>query len=168
MKRQRIYQLLLVVIAVGLAFYLYRKYRVAPDLPVSGITLRDLSGATVENSSLRGKKLFVHYWATWCGECLSEMPSIEKAYQQVDTNKVVFLMVSDESPEKISAFLSQHNYTMKFVCTTKRLQELGIYTIPTTYIFNSDGDEILSRVGGVDWSDPGMIQLINAQETSSR
>jgi thiol-disulfide isomerase/thioredoxin len=151
---------LFVAVAGIVAFWLYRKYRVAPDLAVEHLNLKNLDGSTFNTSELRGKTLFVNYWATWCGECLTEMPSIEAAFNQTDREKVVFLMITDDSPERINSFLAKHNYPMQFVYIDQRLQEIGINTIPTSYIFDEDGNELFTHVGGLDWSDPGIVGLL--------
>ena len=128
-----------------------------PPLEVSGWinTPKPLTAA-----DLQGKIVLVDYWATWCGECLQEMPSIEQAYNQTDHEKVVFLMITDDSPEKVKNFLNSHPYPMKFVCLDQRLQEIGINTIPTTYIYDDEGYELFTHVGGLDWSDPGIVGLL--------
>ena len=162
--RAKIFKQLMVLFAVGgIAFFLYYRYRVAPDVKLPELPLRDLNGQAVNLEQFKGKTLFINYWASWCGDCLGEMPSIEEAWLQSDTNKVVFLMISDESPEKIKTFLARHPYPMKFLRLEKRLQEIGVYTLPTTYLYNAEGEEILTRVGSVDWSDKGMIGVINGQ-----
>ncbi len=150
------------MLAIGsvFAFWMYNKYRVAPDLDVEHLTLKNLDGSVLNSNDLRGKTLFVNYWATWCGECLQEMPSIEEAYNQCDREKVVFLMITDDSPEKVQNFLNKHPYPMKFVCLDQRLQEIGINTIPTTYIYDDEGYELFNHVGGLDWSDPGIVALL--------
>lgn len=152
----------ILIIAIGaiVAFWLYRKYRVAPNLDVEHLNLKNLDGSAFNTNDLRGKTLFVNYWATWCGECLQEMPSIESAYNQTDHEKVVFLMVTDDPPEKIRNYLSNHPYPMQFVYIDQRLQEVGINTLPTTYIFDYEGYELFNHVGGLDWSDPGIVGLL--------
>lgn len=157
-------KIILVIIALGavFAFWLYRRYRIAPDVKPVELEIYSLDGPRIDMNQYKGKAIFVTYWATWCGECLQEMPSIETAYQQVDTNSVVFLMVSDDSPEKIVSYLSKHNYPMQFVRLDKRLQEIGINTIPTTYLFDKNGNEVFSNVGKVEWSDPGLVALVQS------
>lgn len=152
--------IIFLVLGAIVAFWLYRKYRVAPNLVVEHLSLKNLDGTLLNSNELRGKTLFVNYWATWCGECLQEMPSIEEAYNQTDHEKVVFLMITDDSPEKVKNFLMNHPYPMKFVCLDQRLQEIGINTIPTTYIYDEEGSELFTHVGGLDWSDPGIVQLL--------
>lgn len=160
MMKGRLTTIVIIIIGAAAIFYFYNKYRIAPNLDVEHLELKNLDGSLVNTNDLRGKTLFVNYWATWCGECLQEMPSIESAYNQTDHEKVIFLMVTDDAPEKIKAYLEKHPYPMQFVYIDKRLQEVGINTIPTTYIFDDEGYELFNHVGGLDWSDPGIIALL--------
>lgn len=159
--RSRRSWILVLVLGSLLAFWLYRKYRIAPNLDIEHLALHNLDGTEFDATHLRGKTIFVNYWATWCGECLQEMPSIESAYNQTDHEKVVFLMITDDSPEKVQNFLSKHPYPMKFVCLDQRLQEIGINTIPMTYIYDDEGYELFTHVGGLDWADPGITGLLD-------
>src|SRR5690242_7111651 len=56
--------------------------------------LRDLDGKTVNIKDFKNKTIFLNIWATWCGPCRMEMPSIQKLYNQVDHDKIVFIMLS--------------------------------------------------------------------------
>jgi peroxiredoxin len=160
MFRHRLTTAFIIILGAAAFFYFYNKYRIAPNLDVEHLELKNLDGSTYNTSDLRGKTVLVNYWATWCGQCLQEMPSIESAFNQTDHEKVVFLMVTDDSPEKIRNFLSTHNYPMQFVYIDQRLQEVGINTLPTTYIFDEEGSELFNHVGVLDWSDPGIVGLI--------
>src|ERR1044072_3511772 len=120
MFKRRFTSTLILILSAAAFFYFYNKYRVAPNLDVEHLHLKNLDGSAFNTNDLRGKKVFVNYWATWCGECLREMPSIETAYGNSDPNSVVFLMVSDDRPEKIQAYLDQHPYSMKFVYIDER------------------------------------------------
>jgi len=160
MFRRRFTTALIIILGAAAFFYFYNKYRIAPNLDVEHLNLKYADGLPYNTNNLRGKTVFVNYWATWCGQCLQEMPSIEAAYNQTDHEKVVFLMVTDDKPEKIKAFLESHPYPMQFVYIDQRLQEVGINTLPTTYIFDEKGSELFNHVGVLDWSDPGIIALL--------
>lgn len=159
MKSARVW-LLILSIAALVAFWLYNKYRVAPNVQLEQLTLYNLDGTEFDATDLRGKTVFVNYWASWCGDCLREMPSIELAWHNVDTNNVVFLMISDQPLDDLNNYLMMHPYHMKFVQSGERLQEIGINTLPTTYIYDDEGHEILTKVGSADWADPGIIELL--------
>jgi thiol-disulfide isomerase/thioredoxin len=153
---------LILFIAIGsvVAFWIYRKYRVAPNLDIEKLTVRNLQGEVVDLTQYRGKVLFVNYWATWCPDCRRELPSIQKLADQVDRNKVIFLLISDEPLEKIKSFADKNEYNMLYLQTDKPHQENGIFTLPTTYVFDSEGYEITSKAGGADWSEPSMVTMI--------
>ena len=51
----------------------------APSMP--SFALRDVSGKIINLANLKGKKVFVNLWATWCPPCRAEMPSIQKTGQ---------------------------------------------------------------------------------------
>ena len=53
---------------------------VAAGKMASDFKLPDLKGTTISLSSLRGKVVFLNVWATWCGPCREEMPSIQTLY----------------------------------------------------------------------------------------
>jgi hypothetical protein len=160
MMSKKIAPWLLLLIGAVSGFFLYNKYRVAPDIHLPELSLRTLSGEPVSLNDYKGKALFVSYWATWCPDCLKEMPSVERAALQLDTSSMVFVMISDESPERINAYLAKHNYPMVFLRTDQRLQELGINSIPTTYVYDKQHAEVLNRVGGATWDDPAMINIL--------
>ena len=56
----------------------------------------DLNNNEVDLSSFRGKKILINYWATWCGPCIQEMPSLLKAQELLKDENYIFLLVSDE------------------------------------------------------------------------
>ncbi|MCK6638896.1 MAG: TlpA family protein disulfide reductase [Bacteroidia bacterium] len=160
MRSSRIKFILLLAVGSVVAFWLFRKYRVAPNLDVEKLTVRNLQGEIVDLTKYRGKTLFVNYWATWCPDCRRELPSIQKLADQVDRNKVIFLLISDEPLEKIQSFASNNDYDLLYLQTDKPHQENGIFTLPTTYIFDNEGYEVTSKAGGADWSEPSMVTMI--------
>lgn len=58
------------------------------------IAFKDSNGTVISFSDLRGKVVFLNFWATWCLPCIAEMPSINSLKQKYQNNdKVVFLLV---------------------------------------------------------------------------
>lgn len=153
---------LLILIIAGAGYFLYNKYRVAPDVKILELPFHNLDGSPLDFKKYQGKVLFINYWATWCPDCLKEIPSIVNAMNQSDTTSVVFLMVSDEPVEKINAYLAKHNYPMTFVRLDKRFQEIGIHAIPTSYLYDRNGNEVFTKVGGANWDDPAMLEIIRS------
>ena len=74
-----------------------------------------LNGETVDLNDLKGKVLFINFWATWCPPCVAEMPNIHslyKKYKKVESDSIVFLMISvDDDWQKVKDFISRKEYT---------------------------------------------------------
>src|SRR5271170_4982381 len=73
----------------------------------SPFTLRDLNGNTVSLKEMRGKVVFLNVWATWCGPCREEMPSIESLYNDFKQYpNFVILAVSQDTgdPQGVAAY----------------------------------------------------------------
>jgi thiol-disulfide isomerase/thioredoxin len=68
---------------------------------VERIKLADLDGKEISLASLKGKTVFLNFWATWCKPCVKEMPSMDKAYKELQGDDFVFLAASDEGIERI-------------------------------------------------------------------
>jgi thiol-disulfide isomerase/thioredoxin len=112
-------------------------------------SIKDMNNNEVNLREIRGKKLFVNLWATWCPPCKREMPTIAQLYQSVDTNKVAFLMISlDDMYTKAKAFADTTQLRLPFFYPSDKLPILfNVETIPSTFIFNEKG-EIIKRVEG--------------------
>ena len=73
----------------------------------------DLENNEVNLSSFKGKKILINYWATWCGPCIQEMPSLVRAQEQLKS-EYVFLLVSEESTQRITRFKSRKKFNFNY------------------------------------------------------
>ena len=107
----------------------------APDFSVS-----TLEGRTIKLSELRGKPVFLNFWATWCPPCNQEMPDIEKISK--DGFPVQIIGINEkESPMVVGSFLSQKGYTFPVAFDLKG-DVAGLYMvtgIPTSYAIDANG-----------------------------
>lgn len=114
------------------------------------LTLKTLDGQDVDLSAYKGKKIFLNFWATWCGPCRAELPSMAQA-QQVLGDEYVFLLVSDEAPETLISFKNQAKLPFTFLHKPTSIKMLGIFSIPQTYLINSEGEVVHDLGGAHDW-----------------
>jgi thiol-disulfide isomerase/thioredoxin len=130
---------------------------------ISDVHLSDLSGAPIDMDQYEGQKVFINVWATWCRPCIQEMPSIAEAMKQLEGYQMVFLFASNESAELITSFKEARKFDFNFV-QLQNLESLNITALPTTFIFNPQGELVFSETGIRDWSTDENIQLIKSSQ----
>lgn len=124
---------------------------VQPDVSLNQLKVSDLNGNKVNLTEFIGKPLVINYWATWCAPCIKEFPHFEELKKQAGEN-VNFIMISDESVEKINKFSMSKPYTFKYLKSEKDLEEYGIIARPTTYFYNSKVNLITKYTSNLDVS----------------
>lgn len=119
-------------------------------------------GSTINLADLKGKKVFVNLWATWCPPCRAEIPSIEKLYSKVDKQKTVFIMLSlDESFDLATQFAQAKKMKLPVYAPAGNLPEMfNVNGIPTTFIFNENGELIKKNTGMDDYDTDAYVELL--------
>ncbi|RZL48658.1 MAG: TlpA family protein disulfide reductase [Pedobacter sp.] len=139
----------------------YNKETVNADL--SSIKFKDAKGNMVSLADLKGKVIFLNFWATWCPPCLAEMPSINKFYEQFKNDKdVVFLMIdADGDFQKAQAYLNRKNYKFPVYTFASDLPK-SIFngSLPTTVVFDKQGRISLNGEGAANYSSKKFINFI--------
>ncbi|HDX9578462.1 TPA: redoxin domain-containing protein [Bacillus pseudomycoides] len=115
--------------------------KVAPDFELS-----KLDGTKVKLSDLKGKKVILNFWATWCGPCQREMPDMQEFYNQYQKD-VEILAVNytasegSEGPEKVRKFAEEKGVTFPILLDTdiKVTTTYKVITIPTSYFVDTKG-----------------------------
>jgi thiol-disulfide isomerase/thioredoxin len=115
------------------------------------IKMTDLKGRALTLQELAGKPVFLNFWATWCGPCISEMQSIESVYQQFK-NDIVFLAVSNEDPVAIRSFMEKNKFTFEVAHLNMDYIDAYIVTMPTTLLIDASGRLIAEEEGFRDWT----------------
>ena len=122
----------------------------------------DLNDNKVDLTVYKGKKIVINYWATWCRPCIKEMPGLKRAEEILENHNYIFLLVSDETTSKISTFKKDKNFDFNFLKSVESNETLGIYSLPTSYIFDENGKKIETIVGTIAWDSE---QIINKLKT---
>lgn len=108
----------------------------APDFE-----LETLDGEVIRLSDLKGEKVILNFWASWCPPCKEEMPEMQKFYETYGDEIKIVAVNFNEKDEKVSEFLNEHGYT--FPTPLDRGGEVGkdygVLTLPTTYFIGTDG-----------------------------
>ena len=117
----------------------------------------DLYEKDIDLSVFKEGKTVISYWATWCGPCIKEMPSIKRAEKILEEYGYTFLLISDETITKISKFKNERDFDFNFLKSSKSFETLGVYSMPTSYIFDENGNIIETIVGAIEWDSEEMI-----------
>jgi thiol-disulfide isomerase/thioredoxin len=152
MQRKWTYSLGFLVLLI-LAFYLYKKYKVAPDLTLQKLPLADLQNNTVEIATNEGEKILLCFGASWCGPCRQELKLVAEVQQTV-LKDVRVIYISDEDLAKVQAFRDYTGYNFEWMKLQRPFHEIGINSIPTSYLINTKGQVVKKTVGLIDWEDP--------------
>ncbi len=120
----------------------------------------DLDENNLDVSVFNEGKIVVSYWATWCAPCIKEMPSMNRAEKILKDYGYTFLLVSDESISKISNFKNEMNFDFNFLKSSKSFETIGIYAMPTSYVFDENGKIVETFVGVVEWDSEEVINKL--------
>lgn len=129
------------------------------------VQFEDVNGKHVNTASLKGKVVFINFWATWCPPCIKEMPSIQALYNKFNpADDIVFLLVDvDGDLEKSSAFMKNNQLNMPIYKPTANLPSSFIQgAIPTTVILDKNGAMKARIEGGRDYNTAEMENEIRA------
>ena len=120
----------------------------------------DLNNNPVDLIQYKGKRIVLNYWATWCGPCIKEMPGLKRAEKILQDHNYIFLLVSDEKIKKVSEFKNNKNFDFNFLKSTKSIETHGVYSLPTSYIFDENGKKIETIVGTITWDSKQIIEKL--------
>lgn len=101
-----------------------------------------LDGQTRELKELRGKVVFLRFWADWCPHCAVEMPIIEKVYQEMKDRGLIVVAVNVKQTEpKVRAFISQFDlsYPIALDQEGKISDKYEVKGLPVNYVINRQG-----------------------------
>jgi len=131
----------------------------APDF-----ALKDLHGRTGRLSDYRGKVLLLNFWATWCGPCRVELPTIEALYEDLGGRdfEVVAVAGDYEGVDKVAPFMEQLQLTFRGLLddTGKVQDQYFVNALPMTFVLDRDGVVVYKLVGFFDWNQPQFRNLV--------
>lgn len=134
-----------------------------------------VSGDTVELAEQRGRVVMLNIWATWCPPCITELPSMQRAYEaHRDAGLEIIAVAVDHRPGVtapdgrvvgvVSEFVDRFGLTFPVALDptggTERL--LGVSALPTTFLIDRDGRIRVREVGGRYWDREPYVDMIEA------
>lgn len=146
----------------------------APD-----ISLRDQSGRDLRLSDLKGKVVFINFWASWCQPCRDEMPSLQVLYNGLrnmgtpknhrffgdasnDNFRMLTILYRDD-PNKAISFLRENNLDLPLWIDRdgKAAASYGLTGVPETFIIDKKGILRKKVIGPANWASPEVLSFIS-------
>jgi thiol-disulfide isomerase/thioredoxin len=149
----RIKLLMFMVVCISLLVHLSFSNRLqASSEKATPFTLEDLTGNPVSLSDFRGRVVVIDFWATWCHECETSSPQLEKVYRTYKDQGVVFLGISldegSDAKKEVKSFVERFDLTfIVLMGNSKVAGDYYIKGIPTTYVLDRD-HTIIARYEG--------------------
>lgn len=122
-------------------------------------------------AEFKGKPVVLHFWATWCGSCVEEMPELDKFAEQFGDNMTLVVVAADKTRGKEARefYKSKGIKNLEIYVDDKNglATSMKISALPTTVFVSTQGKELGRIVGPIDWiGEPG--KLINTHLSKRR
>jgi thiol-disulfide isomerase/thioredoxin len=164
MKKQRLIFAGLISALILMGIFIYQRYRVAPSLLLPEIQLSDLQGNSVKPAS--GKPTLLIFFGTWCRDCRKELPVLAKLEAELKSKNIQVILVSDEEIAVLQDFSTSIPLSFQLYKLKGSFKENSIYTLPTSYLFCSNGSVFRKQTGAIEWSIELLSSFVNQCENA--
>lgn len=127
------------------------------------VAFEDPKGAPTRLADFKGKPLLVNLWATWCGPCVAEMPTLDALAGRAGGRLQVLVISQDNARALVDGWWAKRSFThLKPYLDAK--SDLGFAydtgMLPTTVLYDAEGKEVWRVIGGMNWDGPRANTLL--------
>jgi thiol-disulfide isomerase/thioredoxin len=115
------------------------------------VSFQDPAGKSTSIAAFKGKPVLLNLWATWCGPCVGEMPTLDAAAKDMT---IVAVSQDLEGGAKVTPFFAKGGYTrlQPYLDPKANLSVAYNASLPTSILYDSAGHEVWRMAGGMDWT----------------
>lgn len=131
--------------------------------PAPDVEFQDPEGDPARLADFRGRPLLVNLWATWCAPCIAEMPTLDALAGHQSEVRILAVSQDLDGRDKVERFFAARRFERLEPYLDPELKlmgELGVTTLPTTILYDSEGREVWRMTGIEDWQSARAAQLI--------
>ena len=137
----------------GARYYQFDKYNIGKAAPQT--SMKTIDGEEIKLSDLKGKRVLLDFWATWCPPCKKEIPHLIELRKTTNANELVIIGISDEPPDVIRRFRQQMQINYPLVSEPNSEGLLPpfnkVNSIPTFFIIDANGTIENANTGYVSY-----------------
>lgn len=140
---------LLVVLGVYFSVQGWRSRDALPsDELAPAFSLSTPDGQRVSLADFEGKRVLLHFWATWCGVCKAELPMLRAIEEGLSEDEVLLTVVASDDPSEVRTFAKERELDYPIVIGTPEvLSAYRISAFPTNYVIDSAGKIVAHTTG---------------------
>tara|TARA_X000000368_G_scaffold346813_1_gene286240 strand:- start:1452 stop:1919 length:468 start_codon:yes stop_codon:yes gene_type:complete len=130
------------------------------------LTFLDAQNQQLNLKDYHGNLVLLNFWATWCAPCKEEMPSLDllQSHENLTNLKIFPINIGKDDINKASKFfddLKIINLKIYFDSPVTLAKKFGLRGIPTSILFNKDGEEFARIIGSIDFEDKKFINWLS-------
>ncbi|MGE5237450.1 MAG: TlpA family protein disulfide reductase [Chloroflexota bacterium] len=141
-------------------------YAGAAQVQAPGFELSDLEGKTHRLSDYRGKVVILNFWASWCPECITEMPSLNALYEKFRGNGLVVLgIAADRKKEPAEKVIKKTGVTYPLLLEQTGgvfVRQYTVIALPTTVVIDKNGFIADRIIGSTDFDSQSFVKKVQA------
>ena len=124
--------------------------------------LLSMDGESTTLTAFKGKTIFINFWATWCPPCIAEMPNIQRLYNDLDNEDIVFIMASlDEDPQKAWDFVTRKEFSFPVYSVIAKPRIYDTSMVPSTYVISPRGEIVMKHQGMAKYNTESFKKFLN-------
>lgn len=123
----------------------------------------DMDDNNLKLSAQRGKVVIVNFWATWCPPCLKEMPSMQRAWEQLKDERVEMWAINvGETDEEILIFTARYpvDFPLLLDSDSSVTDQWPVIGLPSTFVIDKQGRIAYRAIGGREWDTQELLDKI--------
>jgi peroxiredoxin len=167
MKQKAVVLILIIVVALAALFLIpeTKKYEEVASVgqPAPAFEYKDTEGRIWRLADLRGKTVFLNFWATWCTTCETEIPHKEALKEKMQGKPLQMLgILFRDDPANLPEYKKTHKVTIPTLISpgNEAAKLYGITGVPETFIIDKNGVVREKIVGPRDWENDDIVAMI--------
>ena len=109
------------------------------------------AGKEMNMSTLQGEPVVLHFWASWCPPCRSEMPALVKWVEANPKIKVVMVSLDNDRDNAAEFYVEQGIKTALNMGNMSDASRIGVRGLPSTFVIGADGEIKKRHIGDIEW-----------------